>query len=199
MMSGKNKTINQRLEQEEKIQSSRLWTNSFYTAAKAISSLHGHGHRLDLVTLVEEFIKDAKKVTEGDIKGVEEMLMLQAKTLDFVFYDALSHLSDLNMINQIEVFSNIAFKAQAQSRKTLAILAELKHPRRTTFIKQQNNAINQQVNNGLKSNLEKSEKVANELLSEAEHASLDFRRTTETIGINQGVEAMEKLNRGKDD
>ena len=112
-------------------------------------------------------------------------------------FRALSHLADLNMINQIDVFSNIAFKAQAQCRKTLAVLAELKHPRRTTFIKQQNNAINQQVHNGVKSKPEKFGKVANELLSEVEHASLDFGGSPETININQTVEAMEPVNRSK--
>ncbi|MGH8646968.1 MAG: hypothetical protein ACREX4_21935 [Gammaproteobacteria bacterium] len=41
----------------------------------------------------------------------------------------------------------LALKAQNQCRQTLAALAEIKNPRRTTFIGQQNNATNQQVNN----------------------------------------------------
>lgn len=40
-----------------------------------------------------------------------------------------------------------ALKAQNQCRQTLAALAEIKNPRRTTLIGQQNNATNQQVNN----------------------------------------------------
>jgi len=195
MMKDKN---NKSAEHEQKVYSSRLWTNSFYAAAKTINNLHGHGNRLDLATIIEELINDTKKVTDGDIEALEQMLMLQAKTLDYVFYDALRHLSELNMINQIEVFSNIAFKAQGQCRKTLAVLAELKHPRRTTFIKQQNNAITQQVNNSVKFRSENSAEVTNELLSEVKNASLDLRGATEAIRVNQPVEAVESVDRTKD-
>jgi hypothetical protein len=41
----------------------------------------------------------------------------------------------------------IALKAQNKSRQTLVTLIEFKNPTKTTFIRQQNNAISQQVNN----------------------------------------------------
>lgn len=101
------------------------------------------------------------------------------------------------MVNQLEVFAGMAFKAQSQSRKTLAVLAELKSPRRTTFIKQQNNAITQQVNNGVQSKSQNSEKVTNELLSEAGYEALDYRGAKETGVINSAMAAMETINRGE--
>src|SRR3990167_10969508 len=115
-----------------------------------INQLHGRGHMLDAPTVMKELMQSAKKVSNGNVTEIEQMLMVQAKTLDYVFYDALTKLVDLSMINQIECFMNIALRAQTQSRKTLATLAELKHPRRTTFIQQQNNAGIQQVNNSVK-------------------------------------------------
>jgi hypothetical protein len=51
------------------------------------------------------------------------------------------------MSNPIQVFADIAFKAQNQSRKTLLALSAIKHPQQQTVVKQQNVAFNQQVNN----------------------------------------------------
>jgi hypothetical protein len=184
--------------QERKELKSKLYTNCFYTAAEAITSLHGHGHSLDFSTLTEKLIESGKKVSSGDLKEIEHMLMTQAKTLDYLFYDAIGKLTDLNMINQIEVFINIAFRAQTQCRKTLAVLAELKHPRRTTFIKQQNNAITQQVNNEVKSNpknFENSEKIANELLEVKHEQRLDTRTAPSSITTDPAMATMEICRR----
>ena len=99
------------------------------------------------------------------------------------------------MINQIEVFINIAFRAQSQCRKTLAVLAELKHPRRTTFIKQQNNAITQQVNNEVKSNPKNFEKVANELLEIKHEQRLDTRTAPSSITTDPTMATVEVCRR----
>lgn len=167
-----------------KTNNSFVYLNCFASATLAINKLKGHV--LDSSTAMDLLIKSAKQVKNNDIGEIEDMLITQAKTLDVVFYDALSKLSDLNMIDHIEVFTNIAFKAQSQSRKALTALAELKHPRRTTFIKQQNNAINQQVNNGVKSNSEKSEKFANELIgrSDNETTKMDIGTTIKPVKEN---------------
>jgi hypothetical protein len=93
--------------------------------------------------------------------------------------------------------SNIAFKAQSQSRRTLAILAELKRPCSTMFINQQNNALVQQVNN--RDNAAKSEKnknISNELLSEDNHEALESRGTQKTIRVNPDMATMEKNPQG---
>jgi hypothetical protein len=179
---------------KRKKQRSKLRLSSIYAAADTIDKLHGRGHVLDMETIVEELIERTKEVTDGNIKEIELMLLMQAKTLDYVFYDTLERLNAVDMLNQFEAFANIAFRAQNQSRKTLLALAELKHPRRTTFIKQQNNGINQQVNNTAQLDSKKIknlEKVANELLSEVHHETLDFRGASETISTHQTMEAVE--------
>lgn len=184
--------------QERKELKAMLYSNCFYTAAKAISNLHDHGHALDFSTLTEKLIESGSKVSSGNLKEVEHMLMTQAKSLEYMFYDALTRLPNSGM-EHAEVFANIALRAQAGCRKTLMALAELKHPRRTTFIKQQNNAIAQQVNT-VKSNpknFENSEKVANELLEIKHEQRLDTRTAASSIATDPAMATVE-VCRGKD-
>ena len=187
--------------QEKKVVNSKLFTNSAYMAADAMNALHGKGRLLDLTTVVQELVDSTKKIANGNTKEIENMLIMQAKTLDYIFYDSLNKLVDLNMINQIEVFTNIAFRAQSQSRKTLAILAEIKHPKRTTFIAKQNNAI--QVNNAIKSNSEKKEiynNVTTELNAQVtnETKSMDLRTKITASRENACEESMAALHRSND-
>jgi len=182
--------------QEKKAIRSQSYTSSVFLAANTIGRLHGN---LDLITTLEQLIDSVTKVKNDNTNELEHMLVLQAKTLDYVFYEFLKNTSDLNMIDHLDVFTNIAFRAQNQCRKTLLALAQIKNPRQPTFIKQQNNAINQQVNNTMKpesTNSENSKKIANELLSEVKHETLDYRGTSETIGINQKMAAVE-ISRGE--
>lgn len=150
---------------------------------------------------MQGLIDGAQKITESNTKEIEQMLFTHAKTLDYIFYDALSQLSDCQMINQIEVYANIAFRAQNQSRKALLALAELKNPRRATFIKQQNNAINQQINSSSQEqvkNFKNSNKFANGLLKEPDHETLDYRGAPETGSTNPKMETLEPVYRSKD-
>ena len=173
---------------QERIDNAKRQTNCFASAALAISNLHG---RLDSGAAMDKLLNSAEKINQGNVSEIEEMLMTQAKTLDYLFYDAINKLANLDMINQIEVFTNIAFRAQAQCRKTLATLAEIKHPKRTTFIHKQNNAI--QVNHTVKSSPEKnkiSSEVANELLEVKNGQRLDTRATASPITNDSTMETV---------
>lgn len=173
---------------QERIDNARIHINCFASAALAISNLHG---RLDSGTAMDKLLNSAEKINNGNISEIENMLMTQAKTLDYLFYDSINKLVNLDMINQIEVFTNIAFRAQAQCRKTLATLAEIKHPKRTTFIHKQNNAI--QVNHAVKSPSEEnkiSSKVANELLEVKNEQRLDTRAAIAPITDDSAMEAV---------
>jgi hypothetical protein len=70
-------------------------------------------------------------------------------------------------------------------------LIELKNPSRATFIKQQNNAITQQVNNGVKSNPKNHEKVANKLLEIKYEQRMDTRTTTSTIPVDPAMTSVD--------
>jgi hypothetical protein len=105
------------------------------------------GNTLDANQILESLIELSQSYHSDELKKLESILLMQTKALDALFYDALRKFNDANMINQVQIFADIAFKSQSECRKTIRALSELKNPKRTTFIKQQNNAVNQQVNN----------------------------------------------------
>lgn len=182
----------------QQISNAKLRTDCLASASLTINKLHGG--TLDSVTTMRELCETAKKIRDGDLQEVEFMLLAQAKTLDSFFYQTLSQIPELNMLNQTQVLADLALKAQNQSRKALTALAEIKHPKRSaTFIRQQNNhAVNQQVNNGVKSTnkeFKKSEKIANEVIWEAHLEKMDDGRTLTAISINTSAETMDACNR----
>ena len=90
------------------------------------------------------------RVKACDLSDVEATLTAQAATLDTVFNE-LARRAALNMgehLGATESYLRLAFKAQAQCRATLETLAEVKSPKAATFVRQQNVAYQQQVNNG---------------------------------------------------
>jgi hypothetical protein len=129
------------------------------------------------------------------------MLLSQAHVLQAMGTFFTMKLSGAEYLNQVEAYSRIALKAQNQCRQTLATLGELKNPKRTTFVKQQNNAVNQQINNGgveQSENQEKPDNSANKLLEEDSPSEwMDFGETEETSGVNQGLEAVGAVDRTK--
>jgi hypothetical protein len=90
------------------------------------------------------------KVQTGDLSEIEETLIAQTVTLNAIF-NTMARRAALNMgahLQATETYMRMALKAQAQSRATMETLAEIKYPKSDTFVKQQNNAYQQQVNNG---------------------------------------------------
>ncbi len=156
------------------------------TAAHTIDALYKGS--LDFGTLVRRLSDSSEKVSSGNMEEVEAMLMSQANTLNAFSNLMLSQIGDGNSMQNIQAFSDIAMRAQNGCRKTLLALIELKNPKRTTFIKQQNNAVNQQINNS-----ENLEQPANQLLCEASNATLDFGRTKEAISINSNMETLGEI------
>ena len=169
-------------------------TESVPNAALTIQA--SHGGNADLETLICKLDKQVGKVVDGDTRRIETMLMTQAQTLDAIFHKLMKSAFKSEYVSQLQVYADIALKAQNQSRKALMALTEIKHPHRTTFIKQQNNAVNQQVNNQSE-NLKKFEKSANELLSEKHHETMDISGAPETITIDSPMAALEKVKRRK--
>lgn len=151
---------------------------------------------IDIPKLDDTLKSHVTAIQCGDLKHIEATLYSQAIILQDYFYRMMKMAAVSKNSTDIQLFGQLALKAQTQSRATLSALADIKHPKRTTFIKQQNNAINQQVNNN---NLPKiSQNLSdfkNELLTEATHETLDTRRTPETITINSGMETLEAINR----
>ncbi|KTD00845.1 hypothetical protein [Fluoribacter gormanii] len=165
-------------------------------ATMALSKLHGNG--FDGEAALERLSRSVDRIHNNDTNEIEAMLMTQAKSLEYLFYDALGKLPSSNM-EHAEVFASIALKAQSGCRKTLMALAELKYPRTTTIIKQQNNVITQQVNNNVKSEayeIENNKKIANELNAKVayEAKNMDIGTTITTGTANTPAEAVEVFN-----
>lgn len=90
--------------------------------------------------------KISAQIREGNVDHLEELLLLQAELLNHVFVKNIALIGGAKELSGIRVFAEVALKSQNQSRRTILALAELKNPKRATFIK--NSAVNQQVNMG---------------------------------------------------
>jgi HD superfamily phosphohydrolase len=139
----------------------------------------------EILTILQE---KSKKIKEGDISELESMLYCQAQMLQSVFAEYTHKMIAANYINQSTSFSKIAFKAQNQCRQTISALADIKNPKRTTFIK--NQAHNQQVN--YNKNSEKKLNESNELLKEVQSETVDTGGTKTPIAADKEMEAVEK-------
>ena len=191
--------MNQQNEQaynEDAMVVAKICTDSLANSALTIEA-YSTGNA-NMSTLIERLHNQVDKVIDGDTRRIETMLMTQAQTLDAIFHKMMRNSMSVALLPQSQVYTDLGFKAQNQCRKALLALAEIKNPKRATFIKQQNNAINQQVNNGVNSeNLKKSKNITNELLSEESHEALEFGRAAEAIAVDSQLESLGAVNGGE--
>lgn len=140
-----------------------------------------------MIEMNEQF----SKLQKGDTTQIEALLMGQAHSLQTIFTRYALKMANSEYLNQLKVNSAVALKAQNQCRQTLVALAEIKNPKRATFIK--NQATNQQIN--LNANAENPEIIsanpANELLSEGSRATLDSRGTTAASAAHSQLATVE--------
>lgn len=164
---------------------------------------------IDVVAAIKAMQAKVKKVQSGDLADLEATLMSQAVNLNAMFNE-LARRATLNMgqnLSATDTYLRLAFKAQSQSRTTLETLAEIKFPKAATFVKQQNNAYQQQVNNSTNDFLNdtrtrahahgKTINPTNELLSGETYETLDSGRATTPSAINPALETVGAINRGK--
>jgi hypothetical protein len=146
------------------------------------------------------------KVQSGDMSAVEATLLAQAETLDAIF-TGLAIRARKNIggghMGAGETYLRLALKAQSQCRTTLETLAEVKNPSRPTFVKQQNIAQNQQVNNGTPVDSwsstparahEKNITPSNELIEASHGERLDFGATAAAGGTDSDMAAVGTVN-----
>lgn len=135
------------------------------------------------------------QVKDGDMSSVERLLVTQAVALNTLFGEC-TRMAAKNMGTHLpatDAYMRMAFKAQQQSATTLKILGEIKNPRQVAFIKQQNNAHQQQVNNGTappSRAREERRDQTNELL---EHQNGEWMDAGATGEAGRGDQAMETV------
>lgn len=183
------------------------------SCAQAITALNSNNRLggtdlvgLDGETIQQCLVAENERIRNGDLSRVEAMLIDQAHSLQMMSNLFTMKISKLETIEQVEVYTRLALKSQNQCRQTLATLIEMKNPRRSTFIKQQNNAVNQQINNGaspgietdpIQQNPKNSEISTNELFEVEAHEQLDTRAQSAAGGANSQLETVEEIDRPK--
>ncbi|MDR3455409.1 MAG: hypothetical protein P4L96_21820 [Rhodoferax sp.] len=110
---------------------------------------HVMGNDVDMGAMLEALQNSMRQVKEGDLSGMEAMLVGQATALQTMFAGLALRASGQQHLPKYQAFMGLALKAQAQSRATIQALVDLKYPRQATFVRQANIAHGpQQVNNG---------------------------------------------------
>ena len=153
--------------------------------------------KIDLDEAVVVMKEKSEKIIAGDLSELESTLTAQVVSLNAI-YSTLALRSASNMGNSLkctEIYMRLALKAQAQCARTVEVLAAMKNPP-IVFAKQANIAHgHQQINNNQPStHAEKTINSSNELLYEADNATLDTRGTLETSRVNQELAAVETVN-----
>ncbi|MBN3788301.1 hypothetical protein [Burkholderia sp. Ac-20353] len=139
------------------------------------------------------------QIRDGDMSSVERLLVTQAIALNTLFGEC-AHMVGKSMgkhLQATEAYMRMALKAQQQSATTLKILGEIKNPRQVAFIKQQNNAHQQQVNNGTappSRAREEGRDRTNELLEHQHGERMDAGTAGKAGRGNQAMEAMGAVN-----
>ena len=163
------------------------------SSGEALKSLHQDADIIGIITALQaHFLPE-------DMHYAERLLMSQAMVLNSIFTQHTSRMMATNDLDAAEYYSSIALRAQNQCQRTLKTLFEFKNPDRATFIREQINTLNQQINNP--ANAEPSGKnvnPANELLEVNHEARLDTGAPTEAVRSDTTVETVEKINRPED-
>lgn len=189
---------------------SRMLASPTVNAGVTIFNFHPMKAGANVTDLVDELGKQVLTIRDDCMDRPEAMLAAQAHALDAMF-TCLAQKAAANMnagyLQATETYLRMAFKAQSQCRTTLEALSEIKNPRSPTFIKQQNVAQQQQVNNGIpadsQSNThartrEKDITPANELLEASHGERMDFGAPGTAGRANSDMAPVGAVNRSKD-
>lgn len=160
------------------------------------------GETIDFTFMTEELRQQTAAIQSGDMSRPEAMLAAQAHTLDALFSN-LARRAHSNMVagygDATERYLRLALKAQAQSVRTIEVLAELKYPKTISFIGQANIANgHQQINNAKLPQAGESQTEQTKLSAGENNELLPDARTQSNAGsTNQTMEALGAVHRAK--
>lgn len=182
---------------------SRMMASPTVNAAVTMFNFHPLKAGANITDLVDELGKQVLTIRDDCMDRPEAMLAAQAHALDAMF-TCLAQKAAANMnagyLQATETYMRMALKAQSQCRTTLEALSEIKNPRSPTFIKQQNVAQQQQVNNVHSATNtrtrahEKDITPSNELLEMSDGERLDFGAASQAGCINSDVATVGPVN-----
>lgn len=182
----------------------RTWLRPEVQAALTTKSfwISGGIEEVDIDYLIGQLWLQAKAIREGDLHCVEALLIAHASTLDAIFGALARRAGDSlpTSPKAADFFLRLAFKAQSQCRTTLETLALIKNPSGVSFVRQQNVAVNQQVNNDSPAQSSRARESTNEqteLLEVRNDTKLDVRTASETAGSHSIASALGEVDRAK--
>jgi hypothetical protein len=155
-------------------------------------------YALDADALVSELKKHEEAVNSGDLSRAEAMLIAQAHALDSLFGTLARAAAVQTCLQRYQTLLQLAFKAQGQCRATLQTLVEVKYPKQTHFVRQQNVAVNQQVNNGPSVNSRARGTAlnpTNELLEVPSSERLEFDAASSPSAPDSPLATVDKVDR----
>ena len=150
------------------------------------------GQELDTVAMHSKTAELAYNAKNEGLGEIEVMMAAQIYALDSIFhYTAGRAKANMGQYpHAADMYMRLALKAQTQCRSTAETLSAIKNPR--AYIRQTNIAQNQQINNS-----ENFTDQTNELLSEQNHATLDFGGKSASGRTNSTLAALEAINGGE--
>jgi hypothetical protein len=157
--------------------------------------------QLHLTECLRSLTETADRAADGDLSALERMLAAQAVTLNTMFTQMANQASLMTLVNQTDLFTRLALKAQGQCRTTVETLALIKGGVRTVFARQANIASGpQQVNNVAgDARAENPESAPIELLEAPRHVERVDVGTTAAAGRGDpALETVAAVNRSPD-
>lgn len=167
-----------------------------------------NGERVGFEDMVGEVSKASINVADNKLGRIETMLVSQMVALDVMFNNLAMRAYKAEYMDRMETYTKLALRCQAQARCAAEAIAMMKNPQ--PYIRQTNIAQgHQQVNNTYASASShtstvdessaagKSEIMQSKLL-EADNERMDTRTQSQTVGVDQVMEAVGTQHRRKD-
>ena len=143
---------------------------------------------LDLQAIIDCLDKQVSQVKNGNFDSIEQMLLVQAYTMDVIANNLFRRAKNQEYMSNLESYLKLGLRAQNQCRTTLEALMRAKNPK--THLSQTNIGYNQQVNNQLG--------VQNELMEKTDGERLDTGTPQETVRVDPELATVEQVHRAKD-
>ena len=171
--------------------------NPSVLGSTAIASVMGKSQSQSVRDAARHSVESTlSKVKAGNLEDLEAILVNQVYVLNSLFNELVmqgkSCLAEPAVVrslpNHPKTMLNTALKAQNQCRATVQAIFELKNPKKTTFIKNQLNSVQMEV------------EEIKEQLEDNEHGSktLDGGAEATAIPVNSEMAALEIVNGSKD-
>lgn len=153
----------------------------------------------DIMLLADALDNSLIKLRNGDLSECEEMLMVQAQSLQTLFMNFSRRALAQEYQRNFESFIRMAMKAQNQCRMTLETLAMIRSPT-IVYARQANIAAgHQQINNGtpIPSRAQEIKSEQTQLSGELNELLPDTRASGEESRVDSALETLGEINRAE--